>query len=157
MPEKKHIQYSANFKRDYVAGLAIVIFFAIVIGEVLLAIGIPSYLNRESSMAFQVRRLNMLNDFDSLRSRVARTKVDGKDAAAEVKLIQWTVDHLARYVRTHRDDLSSEEISDIHKVVKELRTTLQQIQKDGAFSRQARLNTGGYIDTLLTKKGIVLK
>ena len=154
MPKNKHVQYSADFKRDYIAGLAIVLFFAIVIGEIVLAVGIPTYLNRESSMAFEVRRLNMLSDFDVLRQRAPRIKAKGKSAEAEARMIRWTLDHLARYVRTHRDHLSGEEIGRIHGIVKELSTVLTHIERKGAFSRQAVINTNGYLDKLLKKHGV---
>ena len=154
MAKKQKVQYSANFKRDYIAGLAIVIFFAIVIGEIALAVGIPTYLNRESSMAFQVRRLNMLSDFDALRQRAPRIKVKDKSAEAEARLIRWTLDHLARYVRKHRDNLTGDEIARIHETVKELSTVLRHIERKGAFSRQAVINTRRYLDTLLNKHGV---
>ena len=50
------IQFSAKFKRDYVAALAVVIFFAIVLAEIVLAVSIPAYLHREDAMALQVRQ-----------------------------------------------------------------------------------------------------
>ena len=62
------IQFSAKFKRDYVAALAVVIFFAIVLAEIVLAVSIPAYLQREDAMALQARRLQLLESFDAARN-----------------------------------------------------------------------------------------
>ena len=42
---KEQLRYSAKFKRDYVAMLAVAIFFAIIFCEVALAVSIPAYLH----------------------------------------------------------------------------------------------------------------
>ena len=41
-------KYTANFKRDYVAGSAIAIFFLIVISEITLAVSLPLYMRSEN-------------------------------------------------------------------------------------------------------------
>ena len=106
MAKKQKVQYSANFKRDYIAGLAIVIFFAIVIGEIALAVGIPTYLNRESSMAFQVRRLNMLSDFDALRQQAVIVRYfAGADTGNYVRITVGTDNEIDRLLQVTDDYL----------------------------------------------------
>ena len=46
------------------------------------------------------------------------------------------------------------EIAKIHETVKELSTVLRHIERKGAFSRQAVINTRGYLDALLNKHGV---
>ena len=66
----RKIVYSAKFRRDYVALGAVLIFFAIVFCEIALAVAIPSYLRREEAMARSVRRLELQEQFDSLRRAI---------------------------------------------------------------------------------------
>ena len=63
------LKYTANFKRDYVAGAALVIFFLIVCGEIFLAVSLPIYMNRDAALAVSVRRLRLVETFDQVRYR----------------------------------------------------------------------------------------
>ena len=70
----QQITYSAKIKRDYVAASAVVIFIAIVLAEIALAISIPAYLKRENAMALEVRRLQLLDSFDGARGMSEKLK-----------------------------------------------------------------------------------
>ena len=116
--KKKQIIQSANFKRDYVAFSAVVIFFLIVAAEVALAISIPAYLTRENVMALQVRRLQLLNSFDALRNYVRGISAN-ENGKKELQLVSWNLNQLADYLREHSGSLNSEEISRLQEVVNE--------------------------------------
>jgi hypothetical protein len=77
----QQITYSAKFKRDYVAASAVVIFIAIVLAEIALAISIPAYLKRENAMALEVRRLQLLDSFDGARGMSEKLKPKGGETA----------------------------------------------------------------------------
>ena len=146
---KQGIKLSANFKRDYVAATAIVLFFLIVIGEVVLAISIPAYLSRESAMAFEVRRIKLLSAFDNARNTASRRIPSDPTAAAEMKLLGWELDNLAMYLRANRTRIDSDEVAALQKALDEIRALLGQLQRNRPFSQEYRLDTRVYLDAMI--------
>ena len=148
---KQEIKLSANFKRDYVAATAIVLFFLIIVAEVVLAISIPAYLSRESAMAFEVRRIKLLGAFDNARYIVSRKTPSDPTAAAEMKLLGWELDNLAMYLRANRTRIDSNEVAALQKALDEIRALLGQLQRNRPFSQEYRLDTRVYLDALVPK------
>ncbi len=148
----REITYSAKFKRDYVAASAIVIFFAIVLAEITLAISIPAYLKSENAMALQVRRLQLLESFDSARSMADRAKPSGETAELELRLASWGLNALAPYLREHANDLSSEELAELQSMVRELTLVISRIQTAGSYCREQTLDSAIYLDSLLPER-----
>ena len=145
----QEIKLTANFKRDYVAVSAIVLFFAIVAAEVVLAISIPAYLSRESAMAFEVRRIQLLSSFDQARRVVSRKMPSDPTAAAEMKLLGWELDNLAMYLRVNRTLIDSDEVAALQKDIDEIRALLEQLERNRPFSKEYRLDVGIYLDPLV--------
>ena len=147
--EKRQIKLSANFKRDYVAASAVVLFFLIVISEVVLAISIPAYLSRETAMAFEVRRIKLLGSFDDARRIISRKMPSDPTAAAEMKLLGWELDNMAMYLRVNRTLINSDEVAALQKELDEIHTLLGQLQQNRPFSQEYRLDTAVYLDPLV--------
>lgn len=143
---KQSFKLSANFKRDYVAVSAVVLFLLIVAAEVVLAISIPAYLSRETAMAFEVRRIQLLGSFDNARRIVSRKMPADPTAAAEMKLLGWELDNLAMYLRVHRTHIDSDEVAALQKSLNEILALLGQLQQNRAFSQEYRLDTTVYLD-----------
>ena len=144
---------SADFKRDYVATLAIVLFFLIVVAEITLAIAIPAYLYRENAMALEVRRLKLLESFDSARNRCNRIKPKNTAASMELQLVSWNLDRLAVYMRGESKHLTGDEISRIQEAINNSHGVLSVIESGKSLSQEAELKTDIYIDSLIPKKG----
>ena len=145
---------SANFKRDYVATLAIVLFFMIVLSEVTLAVAIPTYLHRENSMALEVRRLKLIQDFDLARIRCNKLiKVKTVAAAMELQLVSWNLDRLAPYLRNEAKHLDSDDLARIQKAVDQSHRVLDTLAAGKSFSKEAELKTDIYVDSLIPKDG----
>ena len=153
-PLKKQLLQSANFKRDYVATLAVVLFVMIVVSEIALAIAIPAYLYRENSMALEVRRLNLLKSFDAARGRCQTIKTKNNAAEMELRLISWNLDRLAVYIRNERKDLTSDEISRLQEAVNQSNGVLGELSRGRSLSREVELKTNIYIDSLIPKNGV---
>ncbi len=143
------IEFSAKFKRDYVALSAVVIFFAIVLSEVALAISIPAYLLREDAMALQVRRLRLLESFDGARYMADQVKSSGEGAAMEVRLISWNLNLLANYLREHAGSLSGDEIAALQKSVDDSRSILARINSGRSYCDERKLDVSVYLDSLI--------
>lgn len=148
---KKTVLQSADFKRDYVAASAIVIFVLIVISELALAVAIPSYLYRENAMALQVRRLRLLESFDGARYRIAKIKPRGTAAEMELRLVSWNLDRLAAYLRNESAKLTSDEIAALQNAVSDCWTVLNRIDRGGSYSTETVLDTGIYVNSLIPK------
>lgn len=146
-----NLALSAEFKRDYIALAATVAFFVIVLSEITLAVSIPMYLHRENSMAYQVLRLKLLNDFDGLRFRIRNTKTKNEAKVAELKIVEWNMNSLADYLREESDKLTADEIKELLAVVRENDRFVQQIRYGKNFSSVNTLDTSGYINSLIPK------
>jgi len=151
---KKQLFQSANFKRDYVAALAIALFLTIVVSEIALAIAIPAYLFRENSMAFEVRRLNLIKTFDFARGECLDIKPRNDAAAMELRLVKWNLDRLAAYIRDERKNLTDDEITRLHEAVNQSRSVLWELRRGKSLSQEVELNTNIYVDSLIPKNGV---
>ena len=149
--KKKQIIQSANFKRDYVAFSAVLIFFLIVIAEVALAISIPAYLTRENVLAVQVRRLQLLNSFDALRNYV-RSIPANENGKKELQLVSWNLNQLADYLRENSGKLTSNEIAELQEVVNEFRKVATVIAHRKSYTAEISLNTVGYVNGVLKEE-----
>lgn len=143
---------SAKFKRDYVACFAVIMFALIVIGELVVAISIPVYLSRSSAMAKEVRLIKLMESFDQVRNFSLRVKCANENAVLERNLVAWELDKLARFLRKHSAQLSSDDIAQIQKTVDESSAILHHIEKNKSFSRAIVLDTGGYVNSIMSKK-----
>ncbi len=138
------IVFSAKFKRDYVAYLAVVIFFAIVIAEVFLAVSIPWYLKREGSLAFEVRKLKMLESFDVARGVAGKVNTNDEVGLLEYKLVNHNLNMLAIYLRAYSKNITSEDIDSINTTVSGLLPVLHEIQKGKHYSLDRQLDFTGF-------------
>ena len=157
---------SANFKRDYVATLAVVLFVSIVAAEVALAIAIPSYLRSENAMVLEKRRDQLKSSIDATRRRCARLKLkEGSAADMERQLISWNLELLVSYMRDNSEQLTGDEIARIQAAVNNcisVLTTLEgysrpdpkdkkrKIKVPGrSLSQERELRIDRYIDSLI--------
>jgi len=146
----REITYSAKFKRDYVAALAVLIFFAIVAAEITLAVSVPAYLKRENAMALQVRRLRLLESFDNARNIAANVKVKGGEPAElERRLASWGLDSLAPYLREHAGDLSCADLAELQQTITELTRVLTGLETRGADCQEQKVDTSIYLNSLI--------
>lgn len=144
------IQFSAKFKRDYVAALAVVIFFAIVLAEIVLAVSIPAYLHREDAMALQVRRLQLLESFDAARNLGNSLKPNGETVELEARLVMWNLNLLATYLRENSADLTGEEIASLQNDVRAFTGILARIQSGETLCRERKLDSSFFVNSLIT-------
>lgn len=152
---KLRLKYTANFKRDYVAVLAVVFFFLIVISEILLAVSLPFYMRRDSTMALSVRRLRLLDSFDAARRTIVRMpKPKDPKVSSEVALLKWNLDLMADYLRRYAKGLSSSEIAVLQEQLNEMTAALTELQAGKAFSREDKLDYAPYLEYIMKKSGV---
>lgn len=147
------LKYSAKFKRDYVAYLAVGFFFLIVISEVTLAVSLPLYMHRSSGMAVYIRKQTLLQSFDAARSEAKRLNSKEPSVQAEARLIAWTLNSMADYLRLYAKELSSEDVAVLQQQLNEMRSVLAQLRKGKPFSKEYKLDCGPYIERIIKKAG----
>ena len=132
------------------AALAVVIFFAIVLAEIVLAVSIPAYLHREDAMALQVRRLQLLESFDAARNLGNSLKPNGETAELEARLVMWNLNLLATYLRENSADLTGEEIASLQNDVRAFTGILARIQSGETLCRERKLDSSFFVNSLIT-------
>ena len=147
-------KYTAKFKRDYVAWTAIVIFCLIVISEITLAVALPVYMYKDSSLAVSVRRLNLLESFDHVRRSAVALKSSDPAVQAEGRLLIWTLNQMADHLRNYSRYLTGEEIAILQKQLNEMNAVLTQLQKGIPFSKEHKLDYEPYINSVMKKSGV---
>ena len=151
MAKTKRIQ-SANFKRNTLTAVAVILFGLIVISEVALAISIPWYLTRENTMAREVLQINLRDSFDHARRLSAKSKSKSEVRQAEMRLVKWSLDSMTDYLRTYTDKLNKEELKNIQGTVQSLVQIANRINSPKSYSEEQYLDTGLYIDSLLHRR-----
>ena len=147
------LKYTANFKRDYVAGAALVIFFLIVTAEIVLAVSLPIYMNQEAALAVSVRRLRLMESFDGVRGRIMNLKLKNDTARSEAMLLEWNLDLMAAYLRRYSKYLNGDQLAVLQQQLNEMDATLAGLYLGKPLSREYRMNHTPYLRMILKKSG----
>ena len=148
------IVYSANFKRDYVAFFAVLLFLTMIVSEVALAITVPAYMRRENVLADEVIKREMLLLFDNVRYRCGKINSNDEILMLEKQLISSQLDQLAIYLRAESDDLTAAEIRQMHDLMKDVNKIVSRLEKGKAYSQENRLDSSVYINGLIKKHAL---
>ncbi|MBO5763260.1 MAG: hypothetical protein J6R85_05255 [Lentisphaeria bacterium] len=144
--------FTANFRRDYIVGLAVVLFCGIVAGEFALAIFIPTYFVRANLWTRQMARQKLFSEYDQLRNSCSRLESRGsiKDpvAAAENRLLLWNLNLMADYLRANREKLTTEQSTEIHADVKTFMTIRDRLSQNMRYNKVEVLKTEKFLDRI---------
>ena len=140
--------HSANFKKDYIAYSAVVIFFLIISFELFMAIFIPAHLQMEGVWGEEVARQEMINNFDYTRNGFLYFNSKEEYAEGEANIIADALTPLAEYLRQHQYNIGLKEIKEIEKTMVGVPKFLNDLRKKGAYSKDIKLNTKSFIETL---------
>jgi hypothetical protein len=143
---------SANFKRNTLTVAAVILFGLIVLSEIALAISIPWYLTGENAMAREVLQINLRDSFDRSRRIANESKIKDEIKQTEMRLVRWSLDSMADYLRQHTENLNTEELKHIQGVVTTLTQIANRIHSRRSYSEERRLDTGLYVNSLLNKE-----
>ena len=148
------IEYSANFKRNYVAFFAFVFFFAMIGAELVLALSIPYFAQREDAYAKEIRKREMILMFDSAQRECRAIPEKNEAVKMEKMLLTETLDLLAVYQRAESDRLSEEDVNALLPLVTDLHRIAGRLAKGISYSRENKLNSTRYIDFLISKRKV---
>ena len=140
--------HSANFKKDYIAYSAVVIFFLIISFELFMAIFIPAHLQMEGVWSEEVARQEMINNFDHTRNGFLRLKSKKEYAQDEAIIIADSLTPLADYLRKYQYQISFKEIKEIEKTMNGISKFRNHLEKKGAYSTDIKLKVENFIETL---------
>ena len=148
-------QFTAHYRRNYVTFLAVALFFLIIAGEIFLATSIPILMRNDKLMNEHAARNELLRSFDSIRSY--SHSVTGKNSAGqedpiilmEKQLVVRAVESLTRYMRSHGEHLTPDEVKNIQNLLNTLTRITHRLASGKSFSMESQLNTAEYINSLL--------
>ncbi|MFA7231509.1 MAG: hypothetical protein WC071_09595 [Victivallaceae bacterium] len=144
---KKNLM-SAKFKKDYVAYLAIVIFFFIVTAEMFMAIGIPLHLRSENVWAEQVSRQEMIDSFDGIRNGFSRFRSKNDRAEEEAKIAGKCLNALADYLRRYQKVMSQDQIQEVETDLFEFKIILEKLSSDQVYSKNLNIDPTEFLAKL---------
>ena len=154
MSDRK-LQFTANYRRNYVAFMAVALFFFIIAGEIVLATGIPLLMRNENLMSEEAARNELLATFDQARKRcdsitgLNASKQEDEIILLEKQLISNALNRFARYMKNEGDKLTPEEVKQINRAVTTLFKAADRLANGESFSKEHRLDTAKYVNDLL--------
>ena len=140
--------FSANFKKDYIAYSAVVIFFLIISFELFMAVFIPAHLQIEGVWGEEVARQEMIELFDYTRNSFLGFRSKREYAQDEAMIIGNSLTPLAEYLRKNQYKIGLKEVKEIEKTISGTLAFREHLQKHGAFSTDTKLKTENFIKTL---------
>ena len=142
---------SARFKRDHVAWLAIVLFFVIVMLELIVAVSIPILVKNETVWAKQVARQDMSTMFDNMRNHLRRG-TDSKDrrVSGESRLLLNLLDEQAIYLRKNHEMLTKRQIIEFDEELRKIAPIQNRLgeAKAVSFSTQREIDASKFWKTM---------
>ena len=141
---------SAKFKKDYIAYLAIAIFFFILTSELVIAVWLPVHLRSENVWALQVARQDMIDMFDSLRSGFGRISKTSQ-LEGEANIVNKCLDSLAIYLRTYQAGLNAGQIAEIRSNLDDFQAILDRLKKDKPYGHQQKIDSSDFLKRLLAE------
>lgn len=151
------LKYSANFKRNYMMFLAFALFALMIIAELLLALSIPRFVQRENAYAREIRKREMFLLFDDTRKICGDIKERSENIKLEKRLVSDTLDYLAIYLRREADRLTPEDVNALYPQIKGLNRIALQLRGSNdqkvneSFSQENQLSSAAYLNSLLKK------
>ena len=149
------ISFTVKYRRNYTAELAVLLFLHIIAGEIAMATLIPVAMRNENLMAAEAERNDLIQLFD--QTRLTCNAISGKNSAGmednliltEKQLISDVLDRFARYMRNEGARMTPEEVTRVRAIVQELYKAVSRLAAGQSYSRENRLDTANYINTLL--------
>ena len=154
MSDRK-LQFTANYRRNYVAFMAVALFFFIIAGEIVLATSIPLLMRNENLMSEEAARNELLVTFDQARKRcdsitgLNSAKQEDEIILLEKQLISNALNRFARYMKNEGDKLTPDEVKQINRAVTTLFKAADRLANGKSFSKENRLDTAKYVNDLL--------
>ena len=103
-------------------------------------------------MAREVLQINLRDSFDRSRRIANESKIKDEIKQTEMRLVRWSLDSMADYLRQHTENLNTEELKHIQGVVTTLTQIANRIHSRRSYSEERRLDTGLYVNSLLNKE-----
>ena len=146
------ITYSTNFKRNYIAFFALALFILMIISELLLALSIPAFIQREDAFAQEIRKRRMLLTFDETRTICKKMDVKDEISAMEKQLLSDNLDYLALYLRKEAERLTPEDVNKLEPIVNDLFIIASKLNHSGSVAKENRISSTSYIRSLIKKQ-----
>ncbi len=147
--EKKKLE-TVKRRFDWVTACGMLFFAAILVGELVVAVGVPLLVRREGVMAAKVTKVSTLEEFDARRRAFENLSesLGNETARYEASLAYGTLNMLADYLRPNADFMSTAQFNQVRQRLLQFRTIQNVLSKNQPFSERLDLDTSGVIARL---------
>ncbi|MBE6368485.1 MAG: hypothetical protein E7052_11385 [Lentisphaerae bacterium] len=140
---------SVKFKKDYMMGLAFLLFFLIVASECFLAFWLPWHLKLDSMWAEQVIRQELIDHFDTVRWRSRRaSEKQPKPVSSEAAIICRSLDKAAAFMHKYGKELTPQQCNEFIGIILKLNTPSALLYNGKSYSKVIELDSRRYLQTL---------
>ena len=93
----------------------------------------------------------MITPDDSARDQAKASSRD-EIKQAELRIVRWSLDGMADYLRENAVKLDAEELKSMQDTVNSMLQITTRLRKGRAYSREQRLDTSFYINSLIPRE-----
>jgi len=131
---------AAPFKKDLTTYLAVILFFLVFTGEMLLIVWLPMQLRSDSLWAQEVALQEMIVTLDDLRDDMDRLKDVSRRQEGQAVMLRNGINVIAQYVRVYGKYLSTYQIGQISEVLMESRNSFKYLADGKEFGEEMEIN-----------------
>ncbi len=143
--------FSAKFKRDYVAYLAVVLFLVIVICEVTMAVSLPVLVRQKDLWDQQAGKQEMTKYFDHIREGMRDITEGSKNdrIVGEAGLVVIALDEMAIYLHDNADFMERPQMEMIRGELDRISAFKNRYENTKkSYSSQQELNSSDFLKKL---------
>ena len=147
---------TARFKRDYVAFLAVALFFGIVAVEVMVAIWIPMQMHNDNLFAERIIRIRTVSRFDVVRKRFRAIikAATNPNVTLEANMLLAEMDALAIYMNANDNSkhLTGEQVKMLGDTLRELELQAGRLTQGGVVTEAKEIDVEKTINAIAEGK-----
>ena len=138
------IKYSANFKKDYITTVVIILFVFTFVSEIFLAFYMPLKLRDSSLWDKEASLQQLIVRIDAARGQFQKLKSKDITVQSQANLGADFMYELTEYVRTNRNILSLDNIHQIDMMLRRFESDIENFKKDKFHGQDLDVKTKSY-------------
>ena len=138
------IKYSANFKKDYITAIVVILFIFTFVSEVFLAFYMPLKLRDSSLWDKEASLQQLIAKIDGVRGQYRRLKSKNIIIQSQASLGADFMAEITEYIRSYRNILSLDNIHKINLMVSRFEADIANFSKDKSYGEDLNVNTKAY-------------
>ncbi len=142
----------AKLKKDYITGIAILLFVSLLLLEIFLSTFLVKQLSQEKLWEKEIAFAEVGELTDSLRQTLDAGNFSDKAIKEEVILVAECVDVIAEYLKKNTNTISRQQIRELRKDLDSFEKVSKVWINKKVYKNKEELDLSKYIDELKSKK-----